>query len=298
MVSRDTTINVTTEGHKHLGAALGSRSFLEEYVGEKVDEWVNEVTKPADFAISQPQASYASFTFGLRHRWTYFLRTLPDIAELLEPLERAINEVLIPAVTDHTVTKVERDLLGLPVRMGGLGFTDPVVTSSSEYEASIKATNPLVRRIVEQEHQPPDSPEIQTLQLRTRKQRDDCLSERLEQVKNSLPTKAKRAVELAIEKGSSNWLTVIPLKELNYNLNKKEFRDAIKLRYDWEITDTPISVDHAIVCQRGGFIIQGHNELRDLEAEMLRVVCNDVEVEPVLQEVTEETLNHGANKAQ
>ena len=167
-------INVTTEGHKHLGTALGSRSFLEEYVGEKVDEWVNKVTKPADFAISQPQACYAAFTFGLRHRWTYFLRTLQDIAELLEPLERAINEVLIPAVTDHTVTKVERDLLGLPVRMGGLGFTDPVVTSSSEYEASIKVTNPLVRRIVQQEHQPPDASEIQTLQLSTRKQKDDC----------------------------------------------------------------------------------------------------------------------------
>ena len=34
----------------------------------------------ADFAISQPQASYAAFTFSLRHRWTYFPRTLPDIA--------------------------------------------------------------------------------------------------------------------------------------------------------------------------------------------------------------------------
>ena len=141
--------------------------------GKKVDKWVNEVTKLADFAISQPQACYAAFTFGLRHRWTYFLRTLPDIAELLEPLERAINEVLMPAVTDHTVTKVERDLLGLPVRMGGLGFTDPVVTSSSEYEASIKVTNPLVRQIVEQEDQPPDASEIQTLQLSTRKQKDD-----------------------------------------------------------------------------------------------------------------------------
>ena len=86
---RDTAINVTIEGHKHLGAALGSRSFLEEYVGEKV-------------------------------------------AELLEQLERAINEVLIQAVTDHTVSKVERDLLVSPVGMGGLGFTDPVVTPSSE----------------------------------------------------------------------------------------------------------------------------------------------------------------------
>ena len=109
----------------------------------------------------------------------------------------------------------------------------------------------------------------------------------------------------ATEKGSSNWLTVIPLKELDYNLNKKEFRDAIKLRYDWEITDTPMlsacgvqfSVDHPMVCQRGGFIIQRHNKLRYLEAEMLRMVCNDVEVEPVLHEFTGETLNHGANKA-
>jgi len=82
------------------------------------------------------------------------------------------------------------------------------VTSSSEYEASIKETNPLVRRIVELEHQPPDSTEIRTLQISTRKQKADCPSERLEQVKNSLLAKAKRATE----KGSSNWLTMIPLK--------------------------------------------------------------------------------------
>ena len=58
-----------------------------------------------------------------------------------------------------------------------------------------------------------------------------------------------------------------------------------------------LSVDHAMVCQRGGFIIQRHNDLRDLEEEVPRMVYNDVEVEPVLQEVTGETLTHGANKA-
>ena len=154
-----------------------------------------------------------------------------------------------------------------------------------------------MRRIVEQEHQPPDASEIQALQLNTQKQKGDGLSERLEQVKNSLPTKAKRAVEFAREKGSSNWLTVIPLKELDYNVNKKEFRDAINLRYGWEITDTPMicacgdqfSVDNVMVCLRSGFIIQRHNELYDLEAEMLRMACNDVAAEPVLQEVTGET---------
>ena len=31
------------------------------------------------------------------------------------------------------------------------------------------------------------------------------------------------------------------------------------------------------------------------KTEMLRMVCNDAEVEPVLQKVTGETLNHAAN---
>ena len=63
-----TAIKITTEGHKHLGAALGSRSYFEEYVGEKVEDWVSQITKLAEFAVSQPQASYAAFTFGLRRR--------------------------------------------------------------------------------------------------------------------------------------------------------------------------------------------------------------------------------------
>ena len=52
-----------------------------------------------------------------------------------------------------------------------------------------------------------------------------------------------------------------------------------------------------MVIQRGGFIIQRHKEVRDLEVDILRLVCNDVEVEPVLPEVSRETLNHGSNKA-
>ena len=52
-----------------------------------------------------------------------------------------------------------------------------------------------------------------------------------------------------------------------------------------------------MICRRGGFIIQRHNELRDLEAEILNIVCNDVQIEPVLQEVNGEALNLGSNKS-
>ena len=149
-----------------------------------------------------------------------------------------------------------------------------------------------MRQIIKQAHEPPDETEIRALQAK----KDELLKMQCEQVRESLPSKTERAVELATEKGASNWLTVIPTKEMNFNFNKRKFRDAIKLRYDWEIADLPamctcgdlITVDHAMVCRHGGLIIQRHNEIRDLEEEMLRMVCTDVEIEPVLQEITGE----------
>ena len=84
----------------------------------KVEDCVGEVTRLAEFARSRPQV----FKFGLRHRWTYFMRTLPDIENLLQPLERAPSDVLIPSLIGRTFSEVERDLVALPVRMGGLGL--------------------------------------------------------------------------------------------------------------------------------------------------------------------------------
>ena len=40
-----------------------------------------------------------------------------------------------------------------------------------------------------------------------------------------------------------------------------------------------------------------HNGLRDLEAELLSMVCKVVEVEPVLQDITGEEFNRVANTA-
>ena len=52
-----------------------------------------------------------------------------------------------------------------------------------------------------------------------------------------------------------------------------------------------------MIFKRGGFITQRHNELRDLEAELLDMVCNDVKIEPVLQDITGEELGRGSNTA-
>ena len=111
-----------------------------------MEDWVGEVTRLTEFARSQPQASYAAFTFGLRHRWTYFMRTLLDIENILQPLERAISDVLIPSLIGRNRSEAERDLVALPVRMGGLGLINPSHSADAEYSASIRVSAPLVAR--------------------------------------------------------------------------------------------------------------------------------------------------------
>ena len=117
-------------------------------------------------------------------------------------------------------------------------------------------------------------------------------------LKENTPNKTGDALDLATEKDSSMWLTSLPLKELGFNLNKGEFRDALNLHYDWPIADIPPSglygepfaIDHAMICVTGGFVIQRHNELRDLEAEPQNMVCKDEATEQVLKDVEGEQL--------
>ena len=64
------------------------------------------------------------------------------------------------------------------------------------------------------------------------KEKEKDLGGQCENLKMSLSDRSLRCAELAREKGASSWLTVISLKDMDFDLNKREFRDAIRLRYD------------------------------------------------------------------
>lgn len=64
---KETAINITTQGHKHLGVVVRSRSYLTEYVRKKAEDLKKEITKLSEFATTQPRASYAVYTFGLNY---------------------------------------------------------------------------------------------------------------------------------------------------------------------------------------------------------------------------------------
>ena len=73
-----TGVNITIMGKRHLRAAIGSRTFTEEYVCNKVNMWTDDNKRLAEVATSQPQAAFSAFTHGLTSCWTYLLRPIPE----------------------------------------------------------------------------------------------------------------------------------------------------------------------------------------------------------------------------
>lgn len=82
---------------------------------------------------------------------------------------------------------------------------------------------------------------IRSAQEEVRAERAKNLEERAVRLKEVATQKTRRALDLATEKGSSLWLTSLPLNEMGFNLNVTEFRDGLSLRYDWPIADIPFT---------------------------------------------------------
>ena len=64
----------------------------------------------------------------------------------------------------------------------------------------------------------PDDSLVKPLQQAVRSERAKALQDRAVHIREVAPQKVQRALDLAAEKGSSVWLTVLPLREMGFNL--------------------------------------------------------------------------------
>jgi hypothetical protein len=287
-----TGVEISTNGERHLGAVLGTQMFREAYVSKKVKKWVQDIEELSDIAIEEPQAALAAFNKALCRRWTFIQRTMSNISHLFIPLENTIRNKFIPAVIGRHISDIEREIVSLPVRLGGLGIENPVITADREVKGSVKVTANLssLIKVQDQTLDKYDHATVNTIVSELKEAKEADLKQKLKTIMDAVDENTLRALQLAQERGSGAWLNALPIQALKYILNKQEFRDSIRLRYGWSIPDIPMhcvcgqknDVEHALTCKRGGHVIFRHNRLRDLNAEALRQVCYNVEVEPEL----------------
>ena len=98
-------------------------------------------------ATMQIHAAYAAFSHGLSSKWLYLARACAGLENYIAPIEVAIRNNFLPALTGHAISDLERELLALPVRSGGLGLSNPVTEAPAASNIATKITQPLVEHL-------------------------------------------------------------------------------------------------------------------------------------------------------
>ena len=258
---------------------------------------------PPPCAPQRIPAAQLFTTFTLAHTCTCtsFKAVNPLIGD--KPLghpNKDIIIIIIIIINRVPPGDIERAILALPCRDGGLGIVNPS-SLASQFQDSMHITKSLVQKILQQDQSAEGVPAATiTAKAEIVSQSRRLAKEAVASVIATSTSTTERTLNLAAEKGASSWLTCRPLRQYGFNLHKQAFWDALCLRYGWTPPGLPtecvcgkaFSPEHALSCPTGGYPAMRHNDLRDLTASLLREVAHDVQVEPHLQPLTGETFRH------
>ena len=264
-IFQGTGIEVCHDGGKYLGGAIGTSSFIESFLQQKVATWLIDLERLIDISRTQPQAAYSAFTHGFMSRWNYLFRII-DVQFLasdvcLNPIEHQLRTNFFTALTgQEPPNNTPQDLIALPVNLGGLNLPNPTLYCSDQFDASQKITAPLVKQVLDQDNSQQQQ-SIDKVKAAVKAEKTTKLRDRASTIMRQLPSPLQRNVQLAQEKGAPSWLSAILISAHGFSLTKAEFRDAIALRYGWPLQQMPshcscghtMSVDHALSCPVGGY---------------------------------------------
>ena len=71
------------------------------------DQWVKKLKTLSTIATTQPHAAYAAFSHGLSSKWLYFARACLGMENYIAPVEVAIRNNFLPALTGRAISDLE-----------------------------------------------------------------------------------------------------------------------------------------------------------------------------------------------
>ena len=143
-----TGVQILTDGARYLGNAVGGPGFRASYLLDKVNEWLEELKVLTTFALTEPHAAHAALHHGLRSRYTFLIRTLPDTGGNLQRIDKLLAEEFLPAISSRKgFTSDDLALMRLPARLGGIGLPSFAETAEYEFNASKAMTQAQVEEI-------------------------------------------------------------------------------------------------------------------------------------------------------
>ena len=159
----------------------------------------------------------------MQGQWTFISRAMPDVSQLFERLENVICLNFLPSLLRRQVNEIEREILSLPARLGGLGISKPHVNSDFAHENSKKLSAPLIRLVLRQEFELDPCEivdEVKHLRMQIDDASDKLQAAKLEAVLTQASAPMKIAMKNTVEKGASSWVTATPLFDHGTVLHK------------------------------------------------------------------------------
>ena len=237
-----TGINITEDGMGHLGAVIGTIEYRENYVTQKVNNWLDELNMLCDIARIEPQAAYCCFVSGYKHKLTYIMRTISNVSHQLEKTDALILTKFIPAITGGIYDNPdEHFLLSLSAKYGGLCLPIFSELADIEFQNSQIMSENLRNKIIEQERASSQQHDRKIKKNKNSMQRSKqvCHHSILQRIHNGLSDEQRRLNEINRQQGASTWLTTLSIKEEGYTINKNCFWDLLRLRYGWQLHQRP-----------------------------------------------------------
>ena len=101
-VFADTSVQITVDGHRLLGAPLGTPEFRTKYLEERVASWTQLLVKLSAVAQTQPHAAFSAFTHSFVSRLVFMARVAGDLTSSFNPWSRrSVSLSCHPYLADH-----------------------------------------------------------------------------------------------------------------------------------------------------------------------------------------------------
>ena len=136
------------------------------------------------------------------HKYTFIMRTVPNISEFLKPLDNSIDKFVRWLLNNYEFNSTERMLFSLPVKLGGLGILIPSQVSDFQYSNSIFITESLKNQVINQNHKLDEIDEytVKMKKNEVKRKKNEKNISTLDNIKEMLSHQQRRILECVSEK--------------------------------------------------------------------------------------------------
>ena len=221
--------------------------------------------------------AYSAVAGTFTGKLIFFKRTIPNLGNLLKPLEDMIHFTFISSITGGHICSHHDRIIPFPLaRFGGLGIPKfheialdkPRNTWSLVYSVVSVFCHECILSWV-----------YSVNDFQRKKLKNEIKTERERRCKNIL-TQLQKPDEWEWKtleyhhtgKRSIKLASFMPISDQGFDLTKQQFWDSVRIRYGWELTNilssctciSQIDVHYDMSGRKGGFLSIRHNDSRDL----------------------------------